>query len=55
MQKAGVAIPLFTSGAVAGEGEGAIKEAYGYIDLAAAFGCPYIRVLADKNAAPPKG
>lgn len=43
---------VFTSGAVLSDGEETLKEAYDYINTASKFGCPYVRVLADRNPAP---
>lgn len=55
---AGIAVPVFSSGAVMGDSENAqaaVKEALDYIDLCSGFGSPYVRVLADRAPAPSCG
>jgi fatty-acyl-CoA synthase len=50
---AGLEIPVFSSGAVlCREDENAIKEAFDYVDLSAAFGSGCVRALADENPFP---
>lgn len=53
-EAAGLVVPVFSSGAVMDgkNDETALKEAFEYIGLAADFGSPYVRVLADKAPAP---
>ncbi len=55
LEKAGICIPMFTSGAYLYDGKNSdavISEASDYISLASSCGVKYIRVLGDKDGAP---
>ena len=55
LEKAGMSIPMLTSGACLGfteDYEHYVDEAKAYIDLAKTLSCPYVRVIVTPDAAP---